>query len=300
LFAEARNDGSVKINESRRIPYLKRHAPIIIGVALSVLIHACLIFFVIERNPVITHEKLAGDSDTLSITLLAPPNNVKPQTRPSQPDAPPRSKAEDAVKKKPAAPRIKNPKRAEPAVTKPDPNTLPTVPTIVPHSEQQAMRPPPADDMSSMLEAARRRRAQNNESSQESETQRRNKAVLANIATSMGQAGVADQNGQGGVFQLRHVGAISAEFLFRGWSTSSHRNTTQLVSVFKKSEPDIQTAIVKKMIEIIRDNKRDDFVWYSSRLGREITLSARPENEAQLEQFLTLEFFSDYVPIRQE
>jgi hypothetical protein len=154
-----------------------------------------------------------------------------------------------------------------------------------------------------MLEAARKRRAQaqtrDSDSTEEDETQRRNKAVLANIATSIGQVNGTDQNGKGGVFQLRRVGFNSAEFVFRGWSADLHRNSTQLVEVFKKSEPDIQTAVIKKMIEIIRENKHDEFVWESYRLGREVTLSARPENEAQLENFLMQEFFSDYIPIRQ-
>lgn len=291
MIAEVRSDGSLDMQESRQIHYLKRHATIIVGVTLSVLIHALLIFFVIERPPVLDHARLPGNSERLSITLLSPPA-VVPQHNP-----PPQSEVKQETKKKTSTPKIKTPKHVETPVVKPEP----TVPPIVPHAEQQAMRPPPADDMSSMLEAARKRRAQNHDSDPaQDETQRRNKAVLANIATSMGQAGMPDQNGQGGVFQLRRVGSVSAEFLFRGWSTNLRRNSTQLVSVFKKNEPDIHTAIVKKMIEIIRDNKRDDFVWYSTRLGREITLSARPQDEAQLEQFLLLEFFSDYVPIRPE
>ena len=295
MIAEVRNGDSIDMRESRHIPYLKRHASIIVGVALSLLIHALLIFLVIERKPILNHEKLAGNSDSLSITLISPPNHATPQNPQQQ------NETRQTTKKKVVPPRKKIQKHIDAPVAKTEPVASPITPPIVPHADQQAMRPPPADDMSSMLEAARRRRAQNHDSdTAQDETQQRNKAVLANIATSMGQAGVADQNGQGGVFQLRRVGSISAEFLFRGWSTNLHRNSTQLVSVFKKSEPDIQTAIVKKMIEIIRDNKREDFVWYSARLGREITLSARPQDEAQLEQFLLLEFFSDYVPIRQE
>jgi hypothetical protein len=294
LIAEVRNDYLADTQTSHHPPYLKRHASIIIGVALSVLIHAIAIWLTLEHNPPITHARLAGNSDRLSITLLSPPSAARQQDQVSP------SEAKEAAKK-PAPAKRKVPKQIAIPVPKPTPVTPPPV---IAHAEPKEMRPPPAEDMSSMLEAARRRRAlaQNHDSAaseQENEAQRRNKVVLANIASSIGQANGTDQNGRGGVFQLRRVGSNSAEFLFRGWSADLHRNSTQLVEVFKKSEPDIQTAIVKKMIEIIRENKHDDFVWESYRLGHEVTLSARPENEAQLENFLMQEFFSDYVSVRQ-
>jgi hypothetical protein len=50
------------------------------------------------------------------------------------------------------------------------------------------------------------------------------------------------------------------------------------------------------MIAIIRDNESGDFVWVSQRLGRNLTLSARPSENAGLEDFLMQEFFAD--PLR--
>jgi hypothetical protein len=47
------------------------------------------------------------------------------------------------------------------------------------------------------------------------------------------------------------------------------------------------------MIAIIRDHERGDFVWESRRLGRNVTLSARPRDEAGLKDFLMREFFAD-------
>ncbi|MGZ3241323.1 MAG: hypothetical protein ACXWIN_06535 [Burkholderiaceae bacterium] len=287
-----RNNYLADTRTSHQTSYLKRHASIIIGVALSVLVHAFVIWFLIERNPPLTHEKLLGNSDRLSITLLSPTIAAKPQNQASP------SEVKESVKK-----IVQTKKKTPRPVIVPQPKPEPATPPVIAHAEPKVMRPPPADDMSSMLEAARRRRAQaqnrDSDSTEEDETQRRNKAVLANIATSIGHIDGTNQNGRGGVFQMRRKGLNSAEFLFRGWSADLHRNSTQLIEVFKKSEPDIETAVIKKMIEIIRENKHDEFVWESYRLGRDVTLSARPENEDQLERFLMQEFFTDYVPVRQ-
>jgi hypothetical protein len=55
----------------------------------------------------------------------------------------------------------------------------------------------------------------------------------------------------------------------------------------------MQIAVVRRMIEIIRENTDTDgdFLWISHRLDRELTLSARPEDTAGLEDFLMQEFF---------
>jgi hypothetical protein len=266
-------------------------------VLLSVLVHALAIWLVIERNPPFKPAKLAGSSDRLAVTLLSPP---RASVAPSVPAREPVKKPDKLVqpRKKTTKPHvrpiIKPAPVAPPVVTKPETKHKP---------EPMEMRPPPADDMASMLAAARKRREQaqqhDSAAAQEDEAQRRNRLVQSNIATSMGQAFGTDQNGRGGVFQIRRVGAISAEFLFRGWNPELNRNSTMLVEVVKKSEPDIQTAIVKKMIEIIRQSRHEDFLWESYRLGKEVTLSARPQDEARLEQFLMQEFFADYVPVKQ-
>jgi hypothetical protein len=45
------------------------------------------------------------------------------------------------------------------------------------------------------------------------------------------------------------------------------------------------------MIAIIRENESGDFVWQSKRLGRDVTLSARPGDNAGLEDFLMRDMF---------
>jgi len=66
-----------------------------------------------------------------------------------------------------------------------------------------------------------------------------------------------------------------------------------LIEVRKGANPDIRVAVVRKIIEIIRAHEPGDFVWVSRRLGRQIALSARPGDNAGLEEFMMREFFGD-------
>jgi hypothetical protein len=54
---------------------------------------------------------------------------------------------------------------------------------------------------------------------------------------------------------------------------------------------DVELAIVKRMIELIRTHYKGDFTWESHKLGRAITLSARLEDNEGLEAFMMREFF---------
>jgi hypothetical protein len=92
----------------------------------------------------------------------------------------------------------------------------------------------------------------------------------------------------------------SAEVKFRGWNPNFKRRWLTSVTVERGSEPDIETAIVKKMIEIIRKEKTGDFEWDSHRLGKVVTLSARPQDTKELIAFLYKEMFPDSTsrPVR--
>ena len=70
------------------------------------------------------------------------------------------------------------------------------------------------------------------------------------------------------------------------------RRAKQLIEVRKGGNNDIQHAIVREMIAIIRAEVQGDFTWTSERLGQRITMSARPADNAALEAFLVQEFFS--------
>ena len=51
----------------------------------------------------------------------------------------------------------------------------------------------------------------------------------------------------------------------------------------------------QRMIELIRTHYSGDFRWESHRLGRVVVLSARPEDNEGLEDFLVREFFGTPV-----
>ena len=84
--------------------------------------------------------------------------------------------------------------------------------------------------------------------------------------------------------------------IFYGRNNDINRNTKQLVVVRRDGNSNIQIAVVRKMIALIRENTQEDFLWVSQRLGRSITLSARARDNAGLEEFMMRDFFPDAVP----
>jgi hypothetical protein len=141
---------------------------------------------------------------------------------------------------------------------------------------------------------AQRAAAQPQAVQEESEEARGQRIARANIAGAQGGSSGAERNGSGGVFSIVNQTVRSAEVKFRGWNSNFKRNWSQQVRVEIGGERDIETAIVKKMIELIRKEKPGDFVWDSHRLGRHVNLSARVEDAAELQAFLLKEFFPDY------
>jgi hypothetical protein len=123
----------------------------------------------------------------------------------------------------------------------------------------------------------------------ESEKPQGDAVARANIARSVAQA--HGRKGYGGVFQITRIGVRNAEFLFRGWDNDSRAAARELVQVDAGPNGDVEQAIVRKMIEIIRKRQSGDFNWDSRRLGRVVVLSARSEDNAGLEDFLRKEFF---------
>lgn len=127
---------------------------------------------------------------------------------------------------------------------------------------------------------------------EEDENARANRLAAANLATRRQTFGY-DPNQGGGVFQLVRVGYSDASFYFFGWNREIKRNIKQLIEVEKGNNHDMKIAVIRRMIAIIREYEQQDFLWESRRLDRSIMLSARLRDNAQLEQFLMLEFFGD-------
>jgi hypothetical protein len=149
--------------------------------------------------------------------------------------------------------------------------------------------------MSEMVAAAQARRraagipAPEEAASAESDRPQGDAVARANIARSVAQA--RGRRSAGGVFQIVHMGVRDAEFLFRGWDNDSRALARELVKVDAGPNGNVEDAIVRKMIEIIRAHQPGDFNWDSQRLGRVVVLSARKEDSAGLQEFLKKEFF---------
>jgi hypothetical protein len=102
------------------------------------------------------------------------------------------------------------------------------------------------------------------------------------------------QQGTNGIFEIRQKTFRTGRFSFKGWKNDYSNPRLELIDVEAGADGDIDLAIVKKMIAIIRRDYSGDFNWESHRLGRVIVLSARMEDNTRLEEFLMQEFFSTH------
>jgi hypothetical protein len=127
----------------------------------------------------------------------------------------------------------------------------------------------------------------------ESEKDRLNRIVAENLGLNKVPTFGDDPRQGGGMFQLRRMGSEDADFYFRGWNQDIGRVARQLIEVRRGQNPDIRVAVIRKIIEIIRAQEPGDFIWVSRRLGRQVALSARPGDNAGLEEFMMREFFGD-------
>ncbi|MEK6708691.1 MAG: hypothetical protein AABY81_07815 [Pseudomonadota bacterium] len=101
--------------------------------------------------------------------------------------------------------------------------------------------------------------------------------------------------GTNGIFRIVRMGARTAEFTFRGWTTDPGNSRLELIEVEAGPDGDVERAIVRRMIQLIRQYHEGNFNWESPRLGRVVVLSARMEENAGLEDFMMREFFGESV-----
>lgn len=192
------------------------------------------------------------------------------------------------------------PSKATAARTKPT-VTTPKLETFVPpvQATMTPPPPPPPQDMSEMLAQRRAQREATNPPAPpsppaETAAERSLARAKANIAGANARGG-ADADDSGGVFSVDKR-SNSADVKFRGWNTNFKRKWLQQIHVEQGAEKDIETAVAKEMIKIIRKEKPGDFEWESRRLGRTVKMSARKEDEQELLVFLLKEMFPEYRP----
>jgi hypothetical protein len=261
-----------------------------VAVALSLIFHALLLWGWLPKVPMLPFEdsKQGKPSGSLAVRLAPPPS------RPSSAASAPAIQAQSAP-----APRIPSPKAVQRPPSTPRVLALqqPSPSAAISPQPAEAARPPATEDLASYIAAHRRAQPAPAPSPpaqpEESEQERHNRAVAASLGLTQTPSFGSEKRRGGGIFQVERVGYNDAEFFFYGWNKDIRRNSQQMIEVSRGNNPNMQIAVVRKMIAIIREHVSGDFQWESERLNREVTLSARASDNAELEDFLMLEFFSD-------
>ncbi len=257
---------------------LRRLAVVLV---LSVCLHAVLIMLLPKSDPP-TLDASGPAQGPLQVTMAPAPSvdrSPPPLSEPA-PSAPPRRTVIAAAKPSSVMPPVYVP-----------PEPLPT------RSRSQPETPPL--DFAAALEARRAQRlaednfyAQQNADARNAEREttvgERAAAAFRRNAQTLGQS----RDGTSGVFQIKSKGMRYAAFSFRGWTNDRSNAKSELIEVDAGQGGDVELAIVRRMIDLIRVHYQGNFNWESPRLGRVVVLSARKEDTAGLEAFLTKEFFS--------
>ena len=256
------------------------------GIGLSLLLHA-LLLFLSPLRPTTGEVPLSAKVQGPLVVRLVPAAPAPPvlATAPEPariPEPPPPRRREPVI----AVPRksLRPPPIVEP----------PAAPTPAPIQPPQPAAAPPVDFLA-MLNARRRATEEaaahaNAEARANGHEPSADEIATANINRNLATLS-RNRDGTNGIFQILSKGTRTAQFSFRGWTTDANSSWRQVIDVDAGLNGDIELAIVRKMIELIRTHYQGDFNWESHRLGRVVVLSARLEDNAALEAFLLHEFF---------
>jgi len=258
--------------------------------AVSLLVHMAALLLFVTHPPIPGLEQQAFDQESAPVQVEiaeAKPPLPSPPSAPAEPAAAPAPKTRPpAARVRPppmvAMPRLEAPAIRSPVIAPPQIAAIPAPPQA---------RPPAQGDFLSFVQANRRARGAA-ESADNAEVDFNTK-IAANLPG--GARGVAAQMPirGGGMFQMKRMTYDDAAFEFFGWNTEMGRRTPQLIEVRKGTNPNMQIAVVRRIIAIIRQYSKEDFTWDSGRHGRVVTLSARPADTAALEQYLLHDMFDD-------
>lgn len=265
-----------------------------VALVLSILLHALVIWGWLPRQDQVLSDRAGPNAASSRLQV-----RLAPRTPPAS-VPPPAAAPATAVRAKPPAPAKTPPRMTAPRLLSKPPAPLLERPAAAEAPPPARPRPaPPADDLASYIAAQRRARGEDTPYDPTvpappaaKPVDPRDQVVAANLGLDRKPTFGDRRQAGGGIFEIRRVGYDDAEFLFFGWNPDIQRNTTQLIEVRKGGNSTIQLAVVRRMIQIIRESTDGDFLWISHRLGQDLTLSARPEDTAGLEDFLMKEFFS--------
>jgi len=280
---------NVSYRNSQRYWHIRIDSIFARAILASLFLHALVIFLFL---PNIRQAPLDLNIRTLDVRLVP-----LPTAKSAMPEVP-KLKQEEAIEQ---AVKPKKEKTLTPAVKKlmTSPNSEDRIIPITPHPEKPVLEKTPiketpqANDLLAYLNARRQQR-------QAQEMAEKSPSTDANIQDRLVPEQKRDeiiarnlqQEGTNGLFQIREIVGDSAQFTFRGWQQNGRNTRFEIVTVLAGPNETIERAIVRKMIAIIREHYSGDFNWQSQKYGRIIVLSARPQDNQALEDFMIQEFFA--------
>jgi hypothetical protein len=280
---------NVSYRNSQRYWHIRIDSIFARAILASLLLHALVIFLLL---PNIRQAPLDLNIRTLDVRLVP-----LPTAKSAMPEVP-KLKQEEAIEQ---VVKPKKEKTLTPSVKKlmTSPNSQDRIIPITPHPEKPVLEKTPiketpqANDLLAYLNARRQQR-------QAQEMAEKSPSTDANIQDRLVPEQKRDeiiarnlqQEGTNGLFQIREIVGDSAQFTFRGWQQNGRNTRFEIVTVLAGPNETIERAIVRKMIAIIREHYSGDFNWQSQKYGRIIVLSARPQDNQALEDFMIQEFFA--------
>jgi hypothetical protein len=271
-----------------------------VAFALSLLLHLMAMWEWSSKIKMRPFEdvRMGEQGGTLAVRIAKPPTPPTPPPRPApSAESPPVPERRLTMPK--SAPRSAPPPSARRLLaTERQARSASMAP---PPRPTEAARPAAGDDLASYIESRRRNREPESQAAPasqasppaESDQARQNREAAARLGFSATPTFGSNKNLGGGTFQVRSIGIERAELAFYGYNKLIKRISLQVFEVPRGSNPSTQLAVVRKIIEIIREQENGTFLWESLRLRRDLTLSARPADNASLEAFMMEEFFSD-------
>ncbi len=261
-------------------------------IALSLLIHLAALFLWLPRmrssGPGDEAQKMEADRLQVRLAAIAKP-------APEQTPGPSREKA--TTPKPPARqPTVALRARPPPVMVAPTPAApaVPTPPSTTPPATAPPRTGPPLEnDLWAYVEARRRERGERQGAPIGNPRADPNASIAANLPTPSTGVAARERKGGGGIFEIKRMTYDDAAFEFFGWNNEMRRETPQLIEVRLGDNSDMRIAVVRKMIAIIREHSKGDFVWRSPRHENGLVLSARRSDNAELENFLMHDFFDN-------
>lgn len=255
---------------------LRVRRSVLVAAVLSLLVHVALLLFLPKLPPQSVERGVQGGQSALVVQLSLPDEPAPPQ-----PPVPLTKPAAKHSKSSPAKVKTAIPKRV---IATSQPNASFVVPKSAPVAAQTTpnkLNPSDFPDMQSYIAAQRIAAGGAEATPAPSAAQARDDIIKRNLKS----------GGTNGIFKILRMDSYTAEFSFRGWTNDYSNARREVIEVEKGSSPDIEHAIIRKMIDLIRRYYKGDFQWDSQRLHRVVTLSARPGDNAGLEDFMMREFF---------